>query len=351
MVVARHSRPWFGPVCLAAALVGVLGASALAQDEAAPGHRAVKAVGDVRLRLPGGGVLPLYLGADWSRPLPDVTRAVIVVHGLQRNAESYFAAARRAQAAGGEPGRTSLMIVPQFLTQVDVDAHRLPADTLRWSRGGWESGAPAHGPAPTSSFEAFDAILARLADRRMFPRLAAVVIAGHSGGGQVVQRYAIAGRGDAALLRAGVAVRYVVANPSSYAYFSADRPVPAIAASCPRYNDWKYGMAKLPPYLASRAPADLEKSYLARRVIYLLGTEDTDPNHRELDKSCMGEAQGPYRYFRGHAYADYMKARDRGAPNHVGFDVPGVAHSAGRMLTSACGLAALFDQPGCVGQW
>jgi hypothetical protein len=140
----------------------------------------------------------------------------------------------------------------------------------------------------------------------------------------------------------------VIANPSSYAYFSADRPVPAAAASCPRYNDWKYGMAKPPPYLANRAPTDLEKGYVARRVIYLLGTKDIDPNHRELDKTCMGEAQGPNRYTRGHVYADYMKARDRGTPNHVVWDVPGVAHNADKMLNSPCGLAALFDLPGCV---
>src|SRR5690349_6902072 len=158
MIVARNSRPYFRPVFVMALVAGVLGASALAQeaqdaeDEVAPGHRAVKAIGDARLHLAGGGVLPLYLTADWSGPLPDITRAVIVVHGLQRNADNYFATAKRAQAAAGDAGRGTLMIVPQFLTQIDIDAHRLPADTLRWSRGGWESGAPARGPTPTSSF-------------------------------------------------------------------------------------------------------------------------------------------------------------------------------------------------------
>jgi pimeloyl-ACP methyl ester carboxylesterase len=329
----------------------MLGASALAQepqDDLAPGRRPVKGISDTRIRLAGGGVLPLYLSADWSAPRPDITRAVIIVHGLQRNADNYFAAGLRAQAAAGEAGRGTLIIAPQFLTQVDIDAHQLPPDTLRWSGGGWESGAPARGPTPTSSFDALDTILARLADRTLFPNLAVVVLAGHSGGGQVVQRYAIATRGEAALKRAGIATRYVVANPSSYAYFSEDRPVPAAAASCPRTNDWKYGMARRPPYLANRAPAELEASYVARQVIYLLGTRDIDPNHRELDKTCMGEAQGPTRYWRGRAYADYMKARHPGTFNHVVLDVPGVAHNADKMLNSPCGMAALFDLPGCV---
>jgi hypothetical protein len=163
----------------------------------------------------------------------------------------------------------------------------------------------------------------------------------------VVQRYAIAGKGEQALTRVGIGARYVVANPSSYAYFSAERPEPAIAASCPGFNDWKYGMAARPAYLAAPTAAALERSYVARRVIYLLGTLDTNPNHSALDKSCMGEAQGPYRYARGHAYVAAMRARDGGTPNHSVWDVQGVGHEGDRMLTSPCGLKALFDLPGC----
>jgi hypothetical protein len=91
----------------------------------------------------------------------------------------------------------------------------------------------------------------------------------------------------------------------------------------------------------------LEQAYVARRVIYLLGTLDTNPNHSALDKTCMAEAEGPYRYMRGHAYAATMQARDGGTPNHSLWDVPGVGHDGDKMLTSPCGLKALFDLPGC----
>jgi pimeloyl-ACP methyl ester carboxylesterase len=340
------SRYWPRAV-MAALLAGLLCPSAIAQEAAGPHRRAVRAIGDARISVGGRGTGVLYLSADWSKPQPDITRAVIILHGVLRNADVYFKSAERAQSAAGGAGRTTLMIVPQFLAQVDVDAWHLPADTLRWSLTGWEGGEPALAPAPVSSFEVLDAILARLADRALFPHLTTVVVAGHSGGAQVAQRYAIATRGEPALKQVGIAVRYVVANPSSYAYFSLDRPEPAIAASCPGYNDWKYGMDKLPPYFEGRAPQALEKGYVARRVIYLLGTADTDPNHPALDKSCKGEAEGPYRFARGHAYADYMRARDRGTPNHSVWDVPGVAHNGDKMLTSACGLQALFDVPGC----
>jgi hypothetical protein len=126
--------------------------------------------------------------------------------------------------------------------------------------------------------------------------------------------YAIAGRGEAALTHEGIGVRYVVANPSSYAYFSAERQEPSIAASCLGSNDWKYGMESRPAYLAAPTPGALEQGYVGRRVIYLLGTLDTNPNHPALDKSCMGKAQGPYRCARGHAYAIAMQARDAGTP-------------------------------------
>jgi pimeloyl-ACP methyl ester carboxylesterase len=318
-----------------------------AADEVASNHRPVKEVASLRISVGTQGTLPLYVSADWSSPLPDITRAVLVLHGRLRNADVYFQSAKTAQAAAGQVGKATIMIVPQFLAGIDVDAYQLSPDTLRWSLEGWEGGDPAVGPAPASSFDALDAILARLSDRRLFPNLRQVVVAGHSGGAQVVQRYAIAAKGELTLTREGVGVRYVVANPSSYAYFSGERPEPAIAAACPDYNHWKYGMEARPAYLAGPTIAALEQAYVARRVIYLLGALDTNPNHPSLDKTCMAEAEGPYRYMRGHAYAATMQARDGGTPNHRLWDVPGVGHDGDKMLTSPCGLKALFDLPGC----
>ncbi len=321
---------------------------ALAEDEAASHERAVKVVAEQRLAVGNKGVLPLYVTSDWSKPQPSITRAVVVLHGRLRNADVYYRSALTAQEAAGDAGKSTIMIVPQFLAKVDVEHWHLSPDTLRWSLEGWEGGEPAIGPTPASSFDALDAILGRLADRNIFPNLRQVVVAGHSGGGQVVQRYAIATRGEGPLTSARIGVRYVVANPSSYAYFGAERPEPQIAASCPGYNDWKYGMEARPPYLASPTAAELEQRYVARQVIYLLGTADTNPDHPALDKSCMAEAQGPYRYARGHSYAATMAKRDGGTPNHRVWDVQGVGHDGDKMLTSPCGLAALFDLPGCV---
>jgi pimeloyl-ACP methyl ester carboxylesterase len=329
---------------------GQASAQPSADEEVAGDDRPVEVIAEQHIAVGDQGMLPLYVSRDWERPLPGVTRAVMILHGLRRNADVYYRSAQMAQAAAGEAGRSAILIAPQFLEDIDVDAFHLPSDTLHWSQEAWEGGEPALGPSHASSFDALDAILARLADRRLFPDLKQVVIAGHSGGGQVVQRYAIAGRGETALTREAIAVRYVVANPSSYAYFSPERPDGAIAAWCHGYNNWKYGMDRRPPYLAAASPAELEQRYVARKVIYLLGTRDINPEHPVLDKSCMAEAQGATRYARGHAYAAMMAARDAGTPNHLIWEVPGVAHNGQKMLTSPCGLAALFDLPGCAAE-
>lgn len=307
----------------------------------------VRVVAESRLSVTtpaGTGRLPLILSRDWTRPQPEVTRALIVIHGVRRNADTYAEIARQALDAAGEVGRGTMLAVPQFLDEADAAAHALPPDTLRWRGEAWEGGGEARGPAPVSAFAALDAILARLADRALFPDLREIVVAGHSGGGQVAQRYAVLGRGPDQVARPGLRVRFVVANPSSYAVFTPDRPRPA--ASCPEADRWKYGMRDLPAYAGDAAPGAIEGRYVQRDVTYLLGTADTDPAHPALDRSCMAEAQGPTRLARGLAYVAALHARHP-ALRHTLRLVPGVGHDARGMFTAACGLAALFDTPGC----
>lgn len=336
------------PRLIALLAVALLMARAVA---AAPfWHNAVKVVAPGRMTVAtsaGSGQMPLFLSADWTHPLPGIRRAIIVTHGVSRDADTVMYGVDATRVAAGAAGQQTLLIAPQFLIPIDVTTFHLPSDTLRWSVDGWPSGDPALGPAPLSSFDVFDAILGRLADRALFPDLTEVVVAGHSAGGQVVQRYAVVVHDLPALAARGIRVRYVVANPSSYLYFSDDRPQPVNAASCPDFDRWKFGLTGAPSYVGSTA--GLETRYAARDVTYLLGTADTNPNHVALDKSCAAEAEGPYRLARGEAYFSYMKARHPTGFNQRLVLVPGVAHNAVRMFGSVCGMAVLFDRPGCSG--
>ena len=323
---------------------------ALGQREDDPHFRAVKHIGEqtVTISGPEGSGVLRYFSTGSLDGAPGVTRAIVNIHGLLRNADSYEATGEAAIAASHEPAGSTLLITPQFLAQIDVSGHGLPPDTLRWNVGSWLDGSPALGPAPLTAFSVLDAILQRLADRTRFPALREIVIAGHSAGGQLVQRYAVVGRAPDAVASSSLSVRFVVANPSSYLYFDGERPsgdafAPFDARTCPDYNRWKYGPVDPPPYVRGEI-VDLEERYVARDVTYLLGMRDTDPNHPELDKSCAGEAEGPYRLARGLAYVRYLDMR-HAHTNQALAEVAGVDHDALGMFTSSCGLAVLFERP------
>ncbi|MFB9122209.1 alpha/beta hydrolase [Paraburkholderia dipogonis] len=330
--------------------------SALAVHAYEPHLKPVATISDTRLTLDtpqGQAEFPLYLSKDWNVAQPQVTRAVIVIHGKLRNADVYFRTAQNARDAAHADPDATLLIAPQFLATLDTRVHDELADLLRWTGDAWMGGEAARAPLPISSYEVLDAIVARLADRKRFPNLRYVVFAGHSGGGQVVQRYAVAARNIAALTREGIDVRYVVASPSTYAYFDAQRPnaqgiaAPFDAAQCPDFNQWKYGMDNRPPYLDDRTPAQLEATYAARRIDYLVGGADDDPKQSALDRTCAAEAQGPQRVARAEAYYRYIQSRHPQGLEQSFHIVPGVGHNGARMLMSVCALSAMFDTPGC----
>jgi pimeloyl-ACP methyl ester carboxylesterase len=311
-------------------------------------YKPVKQAASTQLGFTANGVaasMPVYLSVDWTVPHPQLTRAVLIFHGLLRNADVYFAGGLEAQKAAGEYGGKAIVIAPQFLTDFDIKAHGLPTTTLGFSPNEWGGGEPAITPGPISGFSAIDAILAHLADRTLFPNLTTVVIAGFSAGGQIVQRYAVAGNGEQALTAAGIETHYVVSDPSSYLYFTPDRPDPQ--AGCKKQNAWRYGFdAGVPPYVTA-TPAALEARYAQRSVLYLVGGADTDPNHPVLDKSCAGEAQGLQRNVRAHNYFSMMQTRHPTGLNQHLVEVPGIAHEGNKMFNTACGLDALFAKPGC----
>jgi hypothetical protein len=300
--------------------------------------------------------LPIESSVALGGPQPDVEKAVIVFHGKGRNVEGYFHALQRAAASAEGDSRHTLLVAPQFLREEDAEAHHLRPQFLRWHAGSWTAGEPAIAPAPLSTFEIVDQLLAMLGDRRQFPNLRQVVLVGHSGGGQLLNRYAIVGTGIDKLQAAGVAFRFVIANPSSYFYFSDDRPLPDGSfaafgrASCPDFDRWRYGRQNAPAYVDDPSPAAWDRRehrYVVADVIYLLGADDTDPAQVDLDTSCAGEAEGPERLDRGKAYFRYLKARHPDDFRQRVWLVPGVGHVGAHMIDSPCGVAAIFDHGRC----
>src|SRR5260370_891002 len=150
-----------------------------------------------------------------------VRRALIMIHGTNRNADHYFQTATAAAFLAGALD-DAIVIAPRIASADGSCRDPLAENEVSWSCSGdsWRSGGAAPGRTVTS-FDFVDAILKALANRTVFPNMRAIVIAGHSAGGQFVARYEMANKVHDAL---GVPVTYVVANPSSYAWPDATRP-------------------------------------------------------------------------------------------------------------------------------
>ena len=289
----------------------------------------------VRTSLGSGYVR--YFGTASLDGDPSVTRAIIIVHGVLRDADYYYDTGVIAADAAHALNDT-LVIAPQFVEREDLAGHSVSKQTLYWPST-WPGGSDAAAPAPISTYDVFDAIVARLSDAKRFPRLREIVVAGHSAGGQIVQRYAVVGKSPQLNPGARIPVHLVVSNPSSYFYFTDWRPIPQ--SNCSDYNLWRYGLKGAPRYVTGTS-AQLESRYVRRHVTYLMGAADTNPNEEDLDRSCGGEAQGPYRFMRAKYYIAYIGGRHpAGTAQDYAF-VKGVPHDNRRLFTSACGLAVIF---------
>jgi hypothetical protein len=271
-----------------------------------------------------------YATYPLDRPNPRIRRALIMVHGTLRNADHYFTTATGAAFLADALGDT-LVIAPAFHSDGKGCGDRLAAHEVSWSCSGdsWRSGGAALSDPGLASFDFVDAILKRLADKKAFPNLKAIVVAGHSAGGQFVHRYEMANRVHETL---GVPVSYVVANPSSYAWPDATRALPQgdaapaaaakaweseephgdftfgpfDAAKAPKYDAWPFGLeGRKGGYTAGTSDEQLKRQLASRPTTYLLGQVDVLPLGG-FDGSPQAMAQGPTRRARGEAFVKHL---------------------------------------------
>ncbi|MYA11077.1 MAG: alpha/beta hydrolase [Gemmatimonadetes bacterium] len=295
-----------------------------------------------RIGLGDGLFLPAYTTHLLTARAADVTAALIVVHGNTRDADNYFESGMQAVTSGGGTLGTTLVVAPHFQTSDDDP----DSDEPFWSSAGWKRGhlSRPEGPSPrVSSYAALDRILQLLLDGSRFPAMRRVVVAGHSAGGQVVHRYA-GTSGEENSARAGVGVRYVVTNPSTYLYLGPERAgedgaFATPGAGCDDYDDWHYGLRNRPNY-PDGVDTDTIRARLVRRdVRILLG--DADTLSASLDVSCGANLQGANRFVRGRTLVRFMDAFDS-EHAHTEMIVPGVGHSSRSMWISVVGREALF---------
>jgi hypothetical protein len=344
-----------------AALFGLAVQAAFAAP--ASGVTPVSRIGTYTLPIAVSGAvlqIPYDASASVSSSSSQVLRAVVLIHGSSRDSKFAYDTLVQAAALAGRNDPSTLLVAPQFLVEEDIVAFALPADRLFWSEPGWKEGnqslsTSAHPrPARLSSFAVLDTLLDRIAVH--CPNLGSVVVAGHSAGGQFVNRYA-AGNVEQLRLQTtfGVTIAYLPANPSSYLYFDGQRvrpgttdvfeiPSAAIIQGCSWYDDYKYGLQDRNNYFARISTSQIRTQFAARQANTLLGELDNDPHGADLDTTCAAMLQGPNRRVRGEIYGRYLvHAFGAGvASSHRTMIVPGVGHDSRDMFTSPCGVSQLF---------
>lgn len=308
------------------------------------------------LQLAPGLGLPFYRNFALTTANPAITEAVIVIHGLSRDAGHYFQTLQGAAAQAGIDEQT-LIVAPHFQCDGDPiasgDARWLCDGAENWAHGGRDESDSA---AAVYSFGALDRLVAAAADRSRFPNLQRIVVTGLSAGGQMTQRYAALNAIDPGV---GVPVEYVVLSPSSYLYFDDDRLADGAtcqasggcsgaftpfwgASSCPDYDDYPYGLDARSGYVAQPAAPQALAQYLARDVRYFVGSEDTLANAAgtNLDTSCSANAQGVDRVARAIEYWNELRMQYQSQQPLV--VVPGCEHSRPCMYESLEVRAAVF---------
>ena len=310
----------------------------------------------------GPGRAMVYRNHGLEVPNARITRALVMVHGTGRNADHYFLTAVSAAFLAGALDDT-VVIAPHMIDRTD---HAEPNE-IAWQTS-WRTGGPAISDASLSSFDFVDEILRKLARKSVFPNLKHVVVTGHSAGGQFANRYAMSSKVHDIL---GIPVSYVVANPSSYAWPDAVRPLPQDdadpaaakdgwnympnanplpphtkftfgpldATKAPSYNQWPAGFENRTGYTDQLTNEQLKKQLIERPTTFLLGQVDTLPLGG-FDSSPNAMSQGPTRRARGEAYVKYLN-EVLGA-KHAIFIVSECGHNDRCMYTTGKVLPYLF---------
>lgn len=314
----------------------------------------------------GGARSMVYRSLPLTTPNAHVRRALIMVHGTLRNADHYFTTATGA-AFLADALKDTIVIAPAIHSAEGTCKDALAPNEVSWSCGGdsWRSGGVSASHPGLTSFDFVDEILRRLADKKVFPNLTTIVVAGHSAGGQFVSRYQMANTVHEGL---GVRVVYVVANPSSYAWPDALRPAPADdgapanavaawnsetlhetfsyapfdAAKAPGYDRWPYGFERRTGYAARLSDDQLRANLAARPTTYLFGQVDTLPLGG-FDGSASAMAQGATRRARGEAFFKYLNQHLSAKAKAL--IVPECGHNDRCVFTTDTVLPVLFPTP------
>ena len=285
---------------------------------------------------------------DYSNDI--IQKAVIVIHGANRNADDYFNSIYN-NAFDLDVLSETVIIAPQFLITSDLNhwqpntAYAFWSSTTPWSSGGQSHSTNEHSrDYEISSYTIMDSLVAHLLT--IYPNLQDIALVGNSAGGQFVNRYAAGSDQEA-----GGKIRYIVSAPSSYVYMDEYRyseylfPIPwELPENCGGYNDYKYGLDDLNDYMSVTGIDSIRDRYSRRKIHYLIGTIDTGGT-----QDCESMTQGSNRLERTIIYYNYLQYYYGGQiiDNQQIALITGIGHDYNGIFSSSCGRNAIFKLGNC----
>ncbi|RDW90746.1 uncharacterized protein DSM5745_02521 [Aspergillus mulundensis] len=283
--------------------------------------------------------LPYFL--ENTKDFSNIKRAVITIPGKARNSWQSANDMRNALvcAAGRESVNADmdavLIAAPQWLSDKDVDAGAGASSDVWFDNSSYQQGAAAIGPGDVSisAYEAMDMLVNTFWNKDVYPALETVVVASHSLGAQMTQRYA--------MLRTPQPqdsnLSFGIMNPGSYAWPVSDRP--DTDDSCENsYNSWPYGLDDndtdaFPSYVtdALRNRSAIRERFFSKTIFYGYGLDD----HGDGDTHCEAQWQGSTHLGRGRNFVDMLGDLEGGFPGLQEVEyVEGVAHEEYLMFVS-----------------
>ena len=294
--------------------------------------------------------LPFFSNQSLDTPNDIVQKAVIVIHGANRNADDYYNSIYNNASDLGVLSET-IIIAPQFLITADLN-HWQPStefafwsSTTPWSSGGLSNSTNEHPRGyEISSYTIMDSLTAHLLT--IYPNIQDIVLLGNSAGGQFVNRYA-AGSDQEAEGK----IRYIVSAPSSYVYMDEYRygeflfPMTwELPENCGEYNDYKYGLDDLNHYMSMMGIDSIRERYSRRKIQYLIGSIDTGGT-----QDCESMTQGSNRLERCIIYYNYLQYfyGSQIIDSQQIALISGVGHDYNGIFSSSCGRSAVFNYGDC----
>lgn len=296
------------------------------------------------------------LNSTGGRVVPsEVKRAVIFLHGLQRDPYTYIAYMLKALAAvpsdAGVSADNVAILCPYFPNGEDKNVgypwtNGLPSgrgstsSAFVWQSAGWASGDNTQYPAlikEVSSYDVLDQMVQYFDNKKLFPNMNQIVVGGHSLGAQMVQRYAAVG----SVLDTKAPVSYYVANPDSLVWFSKSRPLPT--DNCSTYDNWREGFSaytnRYGNEIVSQGREAVLARYTSRQIAYARGTRDWGDD----SFTCAAFTQGANRGERFFNFINtFTPTCTSGFGNCATIDYVSASHEAEVMMTSTSGQARLF---------